>query len=39
VQLYAYDLRRGERAGPGREILALEPDSLFLPAGLTLVTR
>jgi hypothetical protein len=39
VQLYEYDLRRGERIGIGREVLALQPDSLFLPAALTLVTR
>jgi hypothetical protein len=39
VQLYEYDLRRGERIGVGRELLALQPDTLFLPGGLTLVTR
>ena len=39
VQLYEYDLRHGERVGAGREVLVLHPDSLFLPAALTLVTR
>lgn len=39
VQLYEYDLREGVRIGAGREVLVLEPDSLFLPAELTLVTR
>jgi predicted phage baseplate assembly protein len=39
VQLFEYDLRRGARVGSGREVLALEPDSLFLPAALTLATR
>jgi predicted phage baseplate assembly protein len=39
VLLYEYDLRRGERIGVGRELLSLEPDTLFLPGGLTLVTR
>jgi predicted phage baseplate assembly protein len=39
VQLFEYDLRRNERIGAGREVLGLQPDSLFLPAALTLVTR
>ncbi|HST84186.1 MAG TPA: putative baseplate assembly protein [Kineosporiaceae bacterium] len=39
VQLYEYDLRLGERIGEGREVLALQPDSLFLSAAPTLVTR
>jgi predicted phage baseplate assembly protein len=39
VQLYEYDLRRGERIGIGRETLVLQADSLFLPADLSLVTR
>jgi predicted phage baseplate assembly protein len=39
VQLYEYDLRLGERIGAGREVLALQADSLFLPGALTLVTR
>jgi len=39
VQLFEYDLRRDERIGAPRDMLALQPDSLFLPAALTLVTR
>jgi predicted phage baseplate assembly protein len=39
AQLYEYDLRRGARVGTGREVITLEPDSLFLPAALSLVPR
>ena len=34
-----YDLRNGERIGYGRELITLEPDSLFLPAFNRVVVR
>ncbi|MBT0768203.1 putative baseplate assembly protein [Kineosporia sp. J2-2] len=39
VCLYEYDLRTGERVGPAREVLKPGADSLFLPAGLSVVNR
>ncbi|GLY29479.1 putative baseplate assembly protein [Kineosporia sp. NBRC 101731] len=39
VRLYEYDLRRGERVGPVRDVLTLDADSLFLPGELMVVAR
>lgn len=39
VLLFEYDLRNGERIGFGRELITLEPDSLFLPAFNRVVVR
>ncbi len=39
VLLFEYDLRTGRRSGPGREVLSLERDSLFLSARHQVVVR
>jgi len=39
VLLFEYDLRRGGRYGPGREIIRLDRQSLFLSAGHQVVVR
>jgi len=39
VLLFEYDLRNGERIGAGREIIKLEPDSLFLSSHNRIVVR
>ena len=39
VRLHEYDLRRGEKVGPAREVLKPGAHSLFLPGELTVVTR
>jgi predicted phage baseplate assembly protein len=39
VLLFEYDLRRGRRLGPGRELIRLGPNSLFLSAGHEVIVR
>jgi predicted phage baseplate assembly protein len=39
VHLYEYDLRRGQRLGPSREMIRPGADSLFLPGELVVVSR
>ena len=39
VLLFAYDLRTGQRVGPGREVLRLDRQSLFLSARHQVVVR
>jgi hypothetical protein len=39
VLLFEYDLRNNERIGFGRELVKLEPDSLFLSAAHRVVVR
>jgi predicted phage baseplate assembly protein len=39
VLLFEYDLRRGGRYGPGRELIKLDRQSLFLSAGHQVVVR
>jgi predicted phage baseplate assembly protein len=39
VLLFEYDLRRGGRYGPGRELIRLDRQSLFLSAGHQVVIR
>jgi predicted phage baseplate assembly protein len=39
VHLHEYDLRRGVRVGPAREVLKPGADSLFLPGELVVITR
>ena len=39
VLLFEYDLRTGQRSGPGRELVHLDPRSLFLSAKHQVVVR